>query len=595
MSHHPPGFARGERPRKSVQSRHGRPDSAIFPRVPSFRRLARRLGLSLAINLWASTTSLPSIASCASCASRARAQDAAPVLHEYIPSVTVEEAQTSLALQKLGLAAGGPLSSLAEGADVRAGRAPAPNAEGFRPDRQTSLEGGLDYYEAFDPSIAPFKRVTAFDDVRLDSDGKTPVLGIRDTRLHAVPIEPAARQAHERHPRDRFIGEIDLDFQHSSLQPLPSVSPESRIYAVSSTPKVDLQILQDGADNFFVRTRGPAPSGKLHLRWETDAPRSYFGTELPAVPLRELPALPPLEASIERRARRFAAELGITPQSDLKAALEALTAHFRNFVESTQALENSGDLYLDLCRGEKGLCRHRAYGFVVTARGLGIAARFVQNEAHSWVEVALPDTGYMRIDLGGATHGLTAHDMAERQSYVPAQPDALPRPDAYRQSYAQAARKQPRAPAASRDDVLASVSGRWLSDEALRGPASQSVPPRHAGDDSAAAGGSTGRPRRPLRIVLENKRVSALRGGKLVLTGQLLDETDNGRGIAGLRVELWILRPAKHQRMLLAVQVTDQDGYFRADFGVPPDLSVGDYRLIARTQGDAAYLPATTE
>jgi 5-hydroxyisourate hydrolase-like protein (transthyretin family) len=94
-------------------------------------------------------------------------------------------------------------------------------------------------------------------------------------------------------------------------------------------------------------------------------------------------------------------------------------------------------------------------------------------------------------------------------------------------------------------------------------------------------------------IALEDRRVTALRGGKLVLTGQLLDSAQ--RGVPGLRVEIWILKPAQRQRMLLAVQVSDQDGYFRADFGIPPDLSVGDYRLIARSQGDATHLPATTE
>jgi hypothetical protein len=333
------------------------------------------------------------------------------------------------------------------------------------------------------------------------------------------------------------------------------------------------------------------PNGKVHLRWETDAPRSYFAAEVPAIPLRDLPKLPAIDPSIEHRAQRFAAELGIHARSDLRAALAALTGHFRSFVESAEPPQNNGDLYLDLCRGEKGLCRHRAYGFVVTARGLGIAARFVQNEAHSWVEVELPDLGYMRIDLGGATHGLTAHDIGERQSYVPAQPDSLPRPDVYRQSYAQATRQQPArtTPANGGDELLASLSGRWLSDDSLRTAANSSA--EAAPQDQMRSSAEAAKQR--VRIALEDKRVSALRGGKLVLTGQLTD--DANQGVPGLRVEIWIVQATRSQRMLLAVQVTDPDGYFRADFGVPPDLSVGDYRLVARTQGDATHLPATTE
>jgi hypothetical protein len=518
------------------------------------------------------------------------------VLHEYIPSITPAEAEISQPV-RIGSAAaqGGGETAAGSGAQLASQPAPreraVPSAQGFRPDRQTALEGGLDYFEAFDPAIAPYKRVTAFDDVRLDADGKTPVLGVRDTQLRAVPIETGARAADDRQPRDRFVGDVELDFRSERLQPLPSVSPDSRIYSVSTTPPIDVQIERDGADNYFIRARGRLPDQAVHVRFQTDARRSYFSSEVPALPLRDLPKLPALEPSVERRAKRFAAELGITAKSDLRAALRALTEHFRSFVESAEAPANTGDLYLDLCTGLKGLCRHRAYGFVVTARGLGIAARFVQNEAHSWVEVELPDVGYMRIDLGGATHGLTAHGAAERQSYVPAQPDSLPRPEAYRQAYAQAAQQgTARAAPANENEAFASLSGRWLRDESLMGP-------QPGAGDRAKPDSRGPKPnlpeKQPVHIALEDKRITALRGGKLVVTGQLHDNAQ--QGVPGLRVEIWILAPARRQRMLLAVQVSDQDGYFRADFGVPPDISVGDYQLIARAQGDASHLPATTE
>jgi 5-hydroxyisourate hydrolase-like protein (transthyretin family) len=99
--------------------------------------------------------------------------------------------------------------------------------------------------------------------------------------------------------------------------------------------------------------------------------------------------------------------------------------------------------------------------------------------------------------------------------------------------------------------------------------------------------------KRPVRIALEDRRLSALRGGKVVLTGQAQD--DAGRGVSGLRVELWIQHAQRKQRMLLAVQVTDNDGNFRADFGVPPDLAVGDYKLVAHSDGDTGHLPASSD
>lgn len=557
------------------------------------RTRAERIGYAGQVRVFSCVLCCLCLAAWLRVSARAHAQDTP--LHEYIPAISPSEARATAR----GVSAGedsadarAPAADGGEGAQRNA--APVqPNQENFRPDRSTSLEGGLDYYEAFDPAIAPFKRVTGFDAVRLDVDGKTPVLGVSDTRRRVVTLAGAAADAR---PRDHFTGQLDLSFREQRVQPFPAVSPESRLLSMRTEPSVSVQIERDGADNLFIRALGAVPDEPVRVRWETDAPRTYFGTDVPRVPLRQLPAIAHVDASIARRALRFAAELGVTPRSDLRRALEKLTEHFRNFVESSEPPANTGDLYLDLSRGGKGLCRHRAYGFVVTARALGINARFVQNEAHSWVEVELPDLGFLRIDLGGATHGLTAHDTGERSSYVPAQPDTLPRPAAYRQSYARAAREKAGNGSSPEPEELASLSGRWLPDEANRNGSSNA---------SVAAGGGEGpqptaaetetvqNGKRPVRLSLEDRRLSALRGGKVVLTGQAQD--DAGRGVAGLRVELWIQHAQRKQRMLLAVQVTDNDGNFRADFGVPPDLAVGDYKLVARTDGDSEHLPASSD
>jgi hypothetical protein len=551
-------------------------------------------------------------------AAGARADDVA--LHEYIPAVEPDEAERLVHAQKhtespedsdahagAGDSSGG--DHAAESSEESEPFASAPlehgtpaQSESFRPDRLTSLEGGLDYFETFTPAIAPFKRGSAFDAVRLDVDGKTPVLGVRDLRHRVVPNESLTAGARDARPRDRFVGELDLEFHSSALQPLPSVSPESRILGVETKPPLRVQIERDGADNYFIRALGEPPAGPVRVRFQTDAPRSYFGSEVPRLPLRELPSLPRLEPSITKRALRFAGELGITEKSDLRSALERLTAHFRGFTESVSPPTNTGDLYLDLARGRKGLCRHRAYGFVVTARALGIAARYVQNEAHAWVEVEVPNSGWLRIDLGGATHGLTAHNAADRPSYTPAQPDTLPRPAAYQAAYARAAQA---APERSAPDDPDSLAGRWLPEKNER----RAVSPRAAdggGQPPAAVSGTEGNAnangafalpelpgKAPLHIALDDRRISALRGGQLVLTGRLYDDAEHG--VPGLRVEIWIAQTKRRERMLLAVQVTDADGYFRAPFGVPADLDVGDYKLIVRSEGDATHLAVTTE
>jgi hypothetical protein len=520
------------------------------------------------------------------------------VLHEYVPDLDPHEVAAALApnARREPNEAGAETevgtekktgASRSEAADEEASGgsrdddAPAGGgnaAESFRPDRLTSLEGGLDYYEAFTPSIAPFKRVMAFDAVRLDVDGKTPVLGVHDPQRRHLSIERAA--ASDPRPRDAFVGRLSLDFRSERVQRLPSVSPESRILGIQSSAEIPLQIERDAADNYFVRARGPLPERSVEVTFQTDAPRAYFGSAIPAVPLRSLQTdLPPLQPTIKRRGLRFAAELGLSPRSDLRSALEILTRHFRAFVESASPPENTGDLFLDLARGGKGLCRHRAYAFVVTAQSLGIAARFVQNEAHSWVEVQLADAGWLRIDLGGAAHGLTAHNAHDRQNYLPAQPDTLPRPTAYRQSYARAEVPRSAQPALGAE----SLAGRWLTE-----PEPRSEPALQNSAKHTTEGDATVTPDKvPLHVALSDRRMNALRGGKQVLTGRIADR--NEHGIPELRVEVWIARSKPRERMLLGVTTTDAEGYFRAAFGVPPDLAVGDYRMVVVSPGDEHY------
>ena len=533
------------------------------------------------------------------------------LLHEYVPDIDPQEVAAALAPpSKPGAhdvqdrrharadravqdATPEPNRALSESPES----APNPQAENFRPDRLTSLEGNLDYYEVFDPSIAPFKRVMSLDATRLDGDARTPVLGVSDTRHRSVPIEAADAAPTDARPRDRFVGELDVDFSGDRMQRLASVSPESRILGLRTTPAVAVLIERDGADNYFIRIVGARPAGPVHVSFATDAPRAYFGAAIPRVPLHALAAeVPALPASIAKRALRFAAQLGISPKSDLRSALETLTRYFRAFVESTTPPDDTGDLYNDLVHGGKGLCRHRAYGFVVTAHALGIAARFVQNEAHSWVEVKLPGLGFLRIDLGGASHGLTAHSAHERAVYRPAQPDTLPRPATYRESYAQAERAQPHVPAAESNATGAdseSLAGRWLQANpsvSERGSGTASDGRRQANEASAAANADG---KSPLRVAIADRRMSAVRGGKLVLTGRVTDAGE--RGVAELRVEVWIAREKRQERMLLGVSVTDADGYFRAAFGVPPDLEVGDYRVVVVSQGDTAHQPVVSE
>jgi hypothetical protein len=533
------------------------------------------------------------IALCGILAALSWARADGPVLHEFVADIDPDEPGLALAgndddpqailhegdvLLARDRARPDDEPLIAAAGDGEGAEQPGRRSPSFRPDRQTELEGTLGYQEAFNPAIAPFKRVTSLDATQLMADGITPLLVIGDPRRAAVPIEGASARAPDARARDRFWGEANLDFSQGRVLPFPSVSPESRILSLRTDPAIDLAIERDGADNFYAVLAGPLPGGVVFVSFLTDAPRSYFGVALPEGRVAALAAkVPPLESGLRSRALRFAAELGIGPQSELSAAVHALTAHFRAFEESSDPPDDSGDIYLDLARGRKGICRHRAYAFVVTAHALGLPARFVQNEAHSWVEIALPGAGWMRIDLGGAAHGLNAHGLGDRAFYRSAEPDRLPRPRAYEESYSLMNR---RVPLADPSDV-SSLLGRFVEPDVER-----ALWPNGSTSELQSS-------RAPVTIAIDQREASVLRGGTLDLSGGVASLT--GEPASGLRVEISLLAEARRERMLLGVTVSDARGRFQGAFDVPPDLPVGEYRLVVITPGSERFLPAIAE
>ncbi|MCB9597177.1 MAG: hypothetical protein H6719_30920 [Sandaracinaceae bacterium] len=522
-----------------------------------------------------------------------------PTLHEYVPDLEADEgtilvssggAQPDaivydgevLTRPDLGGLRRDEQPMMAGAGDGQQTEEPGRRSPDFRPDRVTHLDGTVGYYTVFSPAIAPFKRVTALDRVVLADDG-TPILTIGDRRRARVAPVGAGAESPDGLPRDRFWGSVVLDFREGALVPFPSVSPESQLLTLETEPETQLDVWRDGADNFYASAQNAA-GRVVRVVFLTDAPRAYFGRPIPAGRVDALSEhVAPLPASVQRDAETFAAELQLSRSSGFREALETMTRYFRSFEESERPPENHGNIYLDLARGRRGICRHRAYAFVITAQALGMHARFVQNEAHAWVEVELPaDGGWLRVDLGGAATGLEARGAQDRPPYQPTAQDPLPRPPEYERAYEEAAQMsglRPRPTAGGSGEGPGSGSngagGQGGSDEA---PMPSSLPP---------APGSPARG--ALELALDARRFEVFRGRELEITGGARGE---GRGVAGLRVEAVLRAPLGEREWLLGVTVTDASGRFRAVVGVPPDLAVGDYRLLVRTPGDGTWGPA---
>ena len=457
----------------------------------------------------------------------------------------------------------------------------------FSPDRQTELEGTLGYYASFNPTVAPFKRVTVFDSVEIDPTG-VPVLAVSEpNRLEPIPVVAPSSAANA--PRDRFWGSVVLDFSSGARVPLPMPGPGARILWWQSLPDgVALRFERDAAENAFaVLADGAAAGarGSVRLTFLVDVPRSYFGGSIPTVANDSLAAqVPPLDPDLGERARSFAAELGIERGDALSTTLAALVAHFRSFEESAEPPEDTGDVYLDLARGKRGICRHRSYGFIITALALGIPTRFAMNEAHSWVEVALPSRGWLRIDLGGAAAGLEAFGAQDHVLHRPAQEDTLPKPASYLRSYSQVPEGDDR------------VVG--LPDSAAGRGATTSPATRGGGDSrngrasrmgSRGAWGGRGLRRTPVLLRVDEPRYSAFRGRALTVTGRAVN-AGSGQGIAGLRVEA-ILGVDGQEGRLLGVAVTDGRGCMSGSSACLPSSSPGTTPFPCVSRGTPATPP----
>lgn len=516
--------------------------------------------------------------------------------HTYIPNLHAEELLTFAPKEKAAVLVGntsiepppgGPLRKederpmLAGPDDGVGGTRPGRRAAAFRPDRITELEGTLGYYEVFTPGITPFKRVSALDSVTV-VDG-VPVLGVRDATRRPVAVEGLDAVAPDARGRDRFWGSVVLDFAEGRVVPLPTVSPESRILSLRSEPAVELALERDGADNFFVVARGELPK-QVRVTYMIDAPRSYFGAELPKLASDALSAeVAPLPSALERSALTFARELGVARGMPSDIALRTLVEHFRSFEESKQPPRDTGDIYLDLARGRRGVCRHRVYGFVITALALGIPTRFVQNEAHAWAELKLPELGWVRLDLGGAARGLEAHATGNRPAYQPVLPDPWPRPLAYEESYSRAF-EAAREAGGLEGKTQQGGETRAAGDRRLKPSLAERVSePEVAVDDG----------RRPTTLRITRYVPEVMRGGALELEGDV--HNDQGTPLPGLRIEVSLSEVEAPRAVLLGVAVTDEKGRFRGKFAVPPQLDPQDYALVVVTPGDATYRAARAE
>lgn len=306
------------------------------------------------------------------------------------------------------------------------GNSKPPWENDFAPDTDSSQNppGGGKLTQVYTPDIIPLDRGNVFD-------------GIKDDETFAHRNEdrkPLKIGKHPTGPIAAFDGDVRLRVRPGYVTPLPSVSPDMEVISWETDPPVNLTFTKDGADNFWV---GADSSATIRLTFKVEAPLTYFGGELPAkFDLNKVPAkeLMPLPDKTRADAFQVMQDLGLDANAPPRETFLKMVEYFRTF-EDTEIPERpeTMSIYQHLAMNHVGVCRHRAYAFVITANAYGIPTRFVTNDIHAYAESYIPDYGWLQLDLGGREIDMQVTGPSDANPFIPPRSE-LPEPDAFKKN-----------------------------------------------------------------------------------------------------------------------------------------------------------------
>lgn len=492
----------------------------------------------------------------------------APVVHEFIPFDPTAESELGVVTTEGGfdvekitssgkITAPDPGRPITEKTPLYSNKSSVP--EKYSPDRDTRRVDHLPYDDPFRPRLAPFKRLMAFDAVDTDYTLKT------SSALHSKVNVGAEKLRSGVHP-DIFYADVAVDLVAGEPIRVPSAVGGNIIKKAHLNPGVTFKLERDIAENLFIVADG---SGRARLIMELEAPNEAFGGAERQADWKDLASAmtAKLPANVQKAADEFARELKI--DKSIHAPYEAvriLVRYFREFKESEDPPPNTGDIYLDLVRAKKGVCRHRAFGFMVTALGLGIPTRFVNNEAHAWVE-QWDGTYWRRIDLGGA--GRILDDKTERPEKP--QPAYDPPLDPY---------NWPAGATKGSDLIPPSTPTPSPTNTGGTSP----IPVPTPTGSSSASPPSTAPPSK-VTLALPGSPsegdLEILRTRSFQVKGRVLDSA--GAACKSVRVEI-VLSGAEKEHTVGAMP-TDADGNYEGQVNIPSTVDLGSYTVLARTPG----------
>jgi len=287
-------------------------------------------------------------------------------------------------------------------------------------------------------------------------------------------------------------------------------------------------------------------------------------------------------------------KLGLDRDMDLGVSFNKLVGYFRAF-QAGEIQHPSGDIYRDLCDTQAGVCRHRAFAFMITANALGIPTRFDENEAHAFVEVWFPDRNWQRIDLGGAALRMEVSGADNKTLHRPRAEDPFTKPPEYSKQYTQL------------EGDIRGLTDQQIADKRRpldQSPASGTL---GAGPGSSVATGPdritpdptlpavTQDPKKPTpHLMVTQASESAYRGDMLHVEGVARID---GKGLADHVVDIYLSPSGQGGQHPTAIgsATTDKDGAFRVDLPVPSALALSSYEIYLSSREDAYYNAALSD
>lgn len=519
---------------------------------------------------------------------------AGPLLHEHFEPDPVEDRRLSatnsrgtmpawLETKSGWVSAPDPIDGPADrkpGAAMYGGaKNTASEAAEFVLDNLTTRPSRVEYDEPFRPSIIPYKRLYAYDRVAPNF-----ALDVADPSPREKLLSARAELT-----EDAFFGDFEVDLVPSVAVRIPSPGPSSKVLAVVVDPPRPVVLSIDSAENWFVRAE---QGGRVRMYLQLSVPRQAFGSQFLPVGRAALePYLVPMPEHVRSAAERVLSHVGVAEETVPAAALKRLVNYFRGFHESDQLPQAAGpgELYQEMSLTQKGVCRHRAYAFVVTALAWGLPSRLVHNEAHAWVEVFDSELWH-RVDLGGAASELQLADeeLTTVRHRPPSDPFAWPN-----QERAASVEFERRLNHRGIRDLETQSSGAWSGfTPAPRAPGS--APGSGLSSSNSRAVAAPDRPSlfsQPASSVpepevdlpeldLEVEHTTYVRGTPLSVRGTA---TRGAVPCALSRIDLFVTFPDQTEpSMTIGSLATDHSGRFSGQVTLPNTLPVGRVKVGAR-------------